>query len=130
MRIDTLRTIVIIHVQSAPEEQQSFYRVSDDQPISDHSPLSEALQSACAGLPLHWMKPVSAPDALSQPGNLHAELCPEKTILFQFIMGFLLFLFKSVSEFTPIAEVWNTQSPEQLLRYFVSVAMRRSLATL
>jgi hypothetical protein len=52
--------------ESAPEEQQSFYRVSDAQPISDHSLLPEALQSACAGLPLHWMEPVAAPDALSQ----------------------------------------------------------------
>ena len=69
MRLDTLSIVINVLVQSAPEEQQSFYRVTDDQPISDHSLLPEALQSACAGLLLHWMEPVSALDAMLQSGT-------------------------------------------------------------
>ena len=83
MGIDRLRHIYFL-VQSAPEEQQTFYRVTDDQPISDHSLLPEALQSACAGLPLHWMEQMAAPDALSQQGSLHVELCQEKLIHHRF----------------------------------------------
>ena len=77
-------------VQLSSEEQQSFYRLSDDQPISDHSLLPEALQSACAGLPLHWMEPVSAPDALLQSGT--CKLCQEKLCYHNVFYAYYLFI--------------------------------------